>query len=134
MIDFLVYEFLCIHVHPTVCILLSPYFIHFLIDVCEILPAIHIAPYNFLYFFPCPSHSLFYFCIFGHILGLAALNVSGWSTLSCLIAVTFLSPRSAQFPITPNFSVLGHQEQLLLICVFCIIFIDLIFHRCPTCS
>jgi len=79
--------------------------------VCEILSAIHIAPYNFCYFFSCPSHSLFYLCIFGYILGLAALTLSGWFILSCLIAVTFLSPRSTQFTFTPDFSVLVSKKS-----------------------
>ena len=49
-----------------------------------------IAPHDFSYFFPYPSHSLFYVCIFGCILGLVALIVSGWSALNCLVAATFI--------------------------------------------
>jgi hypothetical protein len=56
-----------------------------------------IAPYHFSYFLSCPSPSLFYLCIFRCILGLVALTVSEWSALSCLVAVTFLIPRSTLF-------------------------------------
>ena len=82
---------------------LSPYYIRHLIVVCEIISAVHIVPYNF-YFFSCPNHSILYLCIFGYILVLAALTVSGWSALSFLVVVTFLSPRSTLFPVTPGFS------------------------------
>jgi hypothetical protein len=58
---------------------------------CRMLPAIHIAPYHLSYFLFCPSSSLFYSCMFPCILGLMALTVSEWFTLSCLVAVTFLS-------------------------------------------
>ena len=73
----LVCEFLCIHLLPTVWISLSPYFIQLLTVVCEILSAIHVASYNFSYFFLRPSNPVFCLCIFGYILGLAALIVSG---------------------------------------------------------
>jgi hypothetical protein len=102
----MVYEFRCIHVASTVWIWLSSYFIHLLIVVCEILSAIHIALSNFCYFFPCPSPSLFYLCVVGYIMGLLALTVSGWSTLSCLIAVTSLALGVLGFPLLPIFSFL----------------------------
>ena len=66
----LFYEFLCIHVHPKVWISLSPYFLHLLVAVCEILSTIHIAPHKFSHFFPCTSYSLFYLCIFWICFGL----------------------------------------------------------------
>ena len=93
------------------------YFIHLLIVVYEIFSAIHISPYTFSYFFPCPSHSLIYLCLFGYILVLVAFTVCGWSALNCLVAVTFLTPMSKRFPITPDFYVFGLQEYVLLICV-----------------
>jgi hypothetical protein len=48
--------------------------------------------------------------MFGYILGLVALTVSEWSALSRLIAVTFLSLMSSQFPATPDASIPGLQE------------------------
>jgi hypothetical protein len=78
--------------------------------VCKMLSAIHIAPYNFSYFFFCRSPCVFYLCIFRCILGLVALTVSEWSALSCLRAVTFLNLRSTRFPFTPDVSISGLQE------------------------
>ena len=48
--------------------------------------------------------------MFRCILGLVALTVSEWSVLSFLDAVTFLSPSSTPFPITPDVSIPGLQE------------------------
>ena len=64
--------------------------------------------YHITYFFPSPSYFFLppYFCIY---FGLVALSVSGCSASFWLIAVTFLSPRSTQFPVTPDFSILGLQ-------------------------
>jgi hypothetical protein len=101
--DFLVKDFVCIHVHPKACISLSLYFIPLLIAVCEIFPAIQMAPHHDSYFFLCPSHSFFYLSIFWYILVLVALSVSGCSACSCLATVTFLSP-SIRLPVTPDCS------------------------------
>jgi len=84
--------------------------IHFLLIFCKMLSAIHIAPYHFSYSLFCPSPSLFFLCMFHCILGLVALTVSEWSTLSCLVAVTFLGLRSTRFPATPVVSIPGLQE------------------------
>ena len=69
---------------------------------CQMLYAIHIAPYHFSYFLFCPSPSIFYPCMFHCILGLVTLTVSEWSALSCLVAITFLSLRSTRFPAIPD--------------------------------
>ena len=64
---------------------------------------------------------MFYLCMFHCIVGLVASTVSEWSTLSCLIAVTFLSLRCTRFPATPEVSIPGLQEQLLFIIIIIII-------------
>ena len=76
---------------------------------CKMLSAVHIAQYHFSYFLFCPSPSVFYLCMFHCILGLVALAVSEWSTLSCLVAVTFLSLGSTRFLATPDVSIPGLQ-------------------------
>ena len=86
---------------------------------CYLSPsAIHITPHHFSYFLFCPSPSTFYLWMFHCILGLVALTVSEWSALSCLVAVTFLSLRSTWFPATPDISIPGHQEWLLLLLLY----------------
>jgi hypothetical protein len=72
--------------------------------------------------------------MFGYILGVVALTVSEWSALSRLIAVTFLSLMSWRFPATPDVSIPGLKEELLLICIFWVLFSALILHRCPMSS
>ena len=108
--DFLIKDFVCIHIRLTVCILLSPYLIHLPIAVCEIFPAIHTAPYR-VSFLSLSKPLSFYLSIFGHILGLVALTVSGWSDCSCLVAVTFLSPGSTRFLVTPDFPFLASKNS-----------------------
>jgi hypothetical protein len=101
-------------VHFTVWLpCLLGYFIHFLVPVCKMLFAIHIAPYRFSYFSFCLRPSVFQLCIFRCILGQVALTVSEWSVLSCLDAVTLLSLSSTRFPITPDVSIITPRIMAL---------------------
>jgi len=55
---------------------------------------IHVASHEFHFCFFCQRCSIFCLYNFAYTSGMVALSVSGWSILSFLIAVTFLSPRS----------------------------------------
>ena len=83
-------------------------------------------------FFTCPICSLFYLCIFGHVLDLVDLTMSGWSSLSCLVAVTYLNSISTRFPLLLIFPFLVSKIRS---CSFYFLdYFNSFFYRCPTSS